>query len=237
MDKFAYLRNLVQEPARSTIAGFALTSANYEAAVQAKRYGKETAIQRAHVNDLLDLPLVFRDRDIPRLRKLDDDCETHFRALEALKVNEKAYLSVVVPCIMQKLPKNFGLTFTRGEEFLTWTMEQLLQAFLKELDLGEDHFHATSSSKVVRDNHMKCGTANALHTKQDNTNCAFCLGKHASENCQRLKYSKERKSIVMKYATCLKCMKKDHRAEVNVLYSTCGREGHHVSLCERQEGN
>ena len=35
VDKFAYLRSLVQEPARSTIAGFALTSANYEAAVQA----------------------------------------------------------------------------------------------------------------------------------------------------------------------------------------------------------
>ena len=53
VDKFAYLRSLVQEPARSTIAGFALTSANYEAAVQAlkKRYGKEIAIQRAHVND------------------------------------------------------------------------------------------------------------------------------------------------------------------------------------------
>ena len=240
VDKFAYLRSLVQEPARSTIAGFALTSANYEAAVQAlkKRYGKEIAIQRAHVNDLLDLLPVFRDRDIPRLRKLYDDCETHFRALQALKVNENTYSSMVVPSIMQKLPENFRLTITRGEEFLTWTVEQLLQAFLKELDLREDHFHATSSSKVVRDNHMKGGTANALHTKQDNTNCAFCLGKHASENCQRIKDSKERKSIVMKYARCFKCIKKGHRArdcKVNVLCSKCGQEGHHVSLCERQE--
>ena len=70
------LRSLVQEPARSTVAGFALTSANYEAAVQAlrKRDGKEIAIQRAHVNDLLDLPPFFRDGDTPRLRKLYDDC-------------------------------------------------------------------------------------------------------------------------------------------------------------------
>ena len=46
VDKFAYLRSLVQEPARSTIAGFALTSANYGAAVQAlkKCYGKEITI-------------------------------------------------------------------------------------------------------------------------------------------------------------------------------------------------
>ena len=200
VDKFAYLRSLVQEPARSTIAGFALTSANYEAAVQAlkKRYGKEIAIQRAHVNDLLELSPVFRHRDIPRLRKLYDDCETHFRALQALKVNEDTYSSVVVRSIMQKL------TITRGGEFLTWTIEQMLQAFLIELELREYHFHATGSSE--RDNHIKGGTANALHTKQDNTNCAFCLGKHAFDNCQRIKDSKERKSILMKYARCFKCM-------------------------------
>ena len=115
-------------------------------------------------------------------------------------MNENTYASVVMRAVMQKLLENFCLTITRGEEFLTWTMEQLLQAFLKELDLRENHFHATSSSKVVRDNHMKGGTANALHTKQDNMNCAFCLGIHAFENCQKIEDSKECKSIVMKYA-------------------------------------
>ena len=42
----------------------------------------------------------------------------------------------------------------------------------------------------------------------------------------------------MKYARCFKCIKKSHRArdcKVNVLCSKCGQEGHHVSLCERQE--
>ena len=59
------------------IAGFALTGVNYAAAVQVlqNQYGKEIAIQRAHINDLLQLPPVFSDRDIPRLRKLLDDCE------------------------------------------------------------------------------------------------------------------------------------------------------------------
>ena len=86
VDKFAYLRSLISEPARSTIAGFALTSANYAAAVEVlkKRYGKETAIQRAHVNDLLNLSPVFNDKDTSRLRKLYDGCESHFRGLKAL---------------------------------------------------------------------------------------------------------------------------------------------------------
>ena len=42
MDKFSYLRGLLIESARSAIAGFSLTSANYKAAMQLlkKRYGK-----------------------------------------------------------------------------------------------------------------------------------------------------------------------------------------------------
>ena len=72
VDKFSYLRSLVTEPARATIAGFSLTAANYAAAVDVlkKKYGKETAIQRAHVNDLLNLAPVFSDKDTSRLRKL-----------------------------------------------------------------------------------------------------------------------------------------------------------------------
>ena len=47
VDKFSYLRNLLLEPARSAIGGFALTSANYQAAVELlkKRYGKKIVVQ------------------------------------------------------------------------------------------------------------------------------------------------------------------------------------------------
>ena len=179
------------------IAGFALTGANYAAAVQVlkNQYGKGIAIQRAHINDWLQLPPVFSDRDIPRLRKLFDDCEAHFRGLQALRVDKNTYSSVVVAASMHKLPENFRLMITRGEEFLTWSMEKMLEAFLKELNLREDHFYAVNPSKIGKENRLKGGTANALHTKQDNANCAFCLGKHAHENCHRIKDTKERRSI------------------------------------------
>ena len=57
VDKFSYLRGLLVGPVRSLIAGFALTSANYESAVELlrNRYRKKTAIQRAHVNELLNM--------------------------------------------------------------------------------------------------------------------------------------------------------------------------------------
>ena len=68
-----------------------------------------------------------------------------------------------------------------GEEFLKWTMKQLLQAFLKELDLKENHFHTTSSPKVGRDNHIKGRTTNALHTTW-----ATCITKYVGGDRGRM---------------------------------------------------
>ena len=68
-------------------------------------------------------------------------------------------------------------------------MDQMLQAFIKQLKLREDHFYANNSSKLGKDSRlrdMKGGTASALHAKQDNQNCPFCLGKHSHKNCERI---------------------------------------------------
>ena len=129
VDKFAYVRSLVTEPARATIAGFSLTAVNYAAAVDVlkKKYGKETAIQRAHVNDLLNLTPVFSDKDTTRLRKLYDSCSAHFRGLKALGVDETTFAAVVVPAVLQKLPEAFRLTITREAAPLnSCSIEQLL---------------------------------------------------------------------------------------------------------------
>ena len=125
-------------------------------------------------------------------------------------MDENTYSSVVMSVTMQKLPENFRLTITRGEEFLTWSMKKMLEAFLKELDLREYHFYAVNPSNIGKENRFKGGTASALHTKQDNANSAFCLGKHAHENCHRIKDTKERKSILIKFCRCFKGMKRGH---------------------------
>ena len=119
-------------------------------------------------------------------------------------------------------------------------MEQMLEAFLKELELREDHHFAMSSNfqnkRDWNEDRMKGGTVNALFTKQDKENCAFCLGKHYHEDCPTVKDIKQRKSIVVRFARCFKCMKKGHRArecKSKVMCKKCG-QGHHISLCEAQ---
>ena len=149
VDKFAHFRSLVTEPARSTIAGFSLTATNYRYVatvnVLEKKYGKETAVQHACVNDLLNLERVFSDNDTTHLRKLFDSCSAHFRGLKVLRVDETTFAAVVVSAILQKLPEAFCLTITREADFLNWSVGELLSAFLKELEQREDHDYAISS--------------------------------------------------------------------------------------------
>ena len=153
---------------------------NYAATVDVlkKKYGKETAIQRAHVNDLLNLTPVFSDKDMTHLRKLYDRCSAHLRGLKALGVDETIFAAVVKPAVLQKLLKAFCLTITRGANFLNWSMEKLLSAFLKELELREDRYYAMSSVR----NTQNRKDSNTFYMKQEVKNCTFCLGEtHTSE--------------------------------------------------------
>ena len=104
--KFSYLRSLLMEPARSAIGGFALTSANYESAIELlkKRYGKKIAVQRALVNELLNAHPVFNEGVTRRLRSLYVFVETKYRALQALEVDERNYSEIVVSMLLEKNP-------------------------------------------------------------------------------------------------------------------------------------
>eukprot|EP00112_Aurelia_sp_Birch-Aquarium-sp1_P001589 Seg1172.19 transcript_id=Seg1172.19/GoldUCD/mRNA.D3Y31 product="hypothetical protein" protein_id=Seg1172.19/GoldUCD/D3Y31 len=52
VDKFTYLRHLLEEPAKGVVAGFTLTEANYAAAVNLlkQRIGKPSIIRQAHIS-------------------------------------------------------------------------------------------------------------------------------------------------------------------------------------------
>ena len=248
VNKFAYLRSLIVEPARSTIAGFALTSANYTEAVEVlkNRYSKETAIQRAHVNDLPNLPPVFNDKDTVRLSKLYDGCESHFRGPKALGVDESIFSAVAIPAVLNKLPEAFRLTNMRGTDFLSCNMDEMLEAFFKELELREDYEHAVSAIAGPRDQkpgifrHRDSRTRGAagnttLHTRQEIENCAFCLGRHYYENCRKVKDVSARKNILVKFARCFKCLQKGHRARDCKLSKLCKGcvKSHHISICDK----
>ena len=187
VDKFSYLRGLLLEPARSAIAGFALTSANYEVAVELlkKRFGKKTAIQRTLMNELLNTRPVFNESDTARWRGLYDFVGAKYRALQALNVDERTYSEIVVPMLLERIPDSIRLTITRGKQYLEWTLKDLLDSLLTEVELREDH-NLTAQRGGSNDRRKGPQTASALFTKKGgDKRCAFFLGGHPQRIAKR----------------------------------------------------
>ncbi|XP_028397221.1 uncharacterized protein LOC114521031 [Dendronephthya gigantea] len=209
VDKFSYLRGLIEGPARATIAGFSLTEENYKSAVEhlERRFGKPVAIERAHVSELLKVAAVHSERDVRGLRALYDIVETHYRGLSGLGVDENTYSGIVVPILLEKIPDTVRLTITRGKEYLNWTVNDMLKALLAEVELRED-YRLTPTAKP--------------------------LGKHSHENCKRVTDLKERKTIIRKFGRCFKCLEKGHCARDCRTGSKCKncKGGHHTAMCE-----
>ncbi|XP_028410434.1 uncharacterized protein LOC114533050 [Dendronephthya gigantea] len=194
------------------------------------------------MNDLIQLPAVFRERDTQRLRKLYDSCEAHNRALKSLGVGEESYSTIVVPAILEKMPEQFRLMITRGTDFIEWTMQEMLDAFEKELELREAHEAvATKTEREYERNQSRKptggldnSTAAALLAGQEKKSCAFCLKNHAHEECDGVKDPKTRKTLALKYGRCFQCLIKGHRASncsSKIKCRKCDRM-HHVALCD-----
>ena len=86
VDRFNYLRNLVEGPVYSTIAGLQLTGANYKAALNLlkERFGQKRIIINCHMKNLMKIPPVYSSTDIRKVRKLYDAIEQNCRGLQAL---------------------------------------------------------------------------------------------------------------------------------------------------------
>ena len=242
VDKFSYLRGLLVGPARSAIAGFTLTSANYESAVELlkNRYGKKTAIQRAHVNELLNVQPVYNERDAQRLRSLYDFLETKHRALQALEVDESTYSAIVVPSVLEKLPHALRLTITRGKEHQLWNLSDLLKALGGEIELREEYNDNTRHRDFRKRSDVPPSTTMYVEAGKE-TNCAFCLESHLHEDCHRIKDVEERKKLLSKFGRCFNCLRKGHLAKncsdrKKVICKYC-KGKHHSALCVESQGN
>ena len=117
-DKFNYLKSLVEELAKSVVAGLPVTSNNYETAVKLlkDRYGDPVIIQRVHISQLACLRTVFSEKKLKGLRGLHDQSERHYHGLEALDIDQVTYSTIGVPMLLEKIPDGVRFNMMRGME-------------------------------------------------------------------------------------------------------------------------
>ena len=91
------------------------------------------------MNELLNARPVFNESDTARLRGLYDFVEAKYRALQPLNVDKRTYSEIVVPMLLERIPDSIRLTITREKQYLEWTLKDLLDSLMTEVELREDH--------------------------------------------------------------------------------------------------
>ena len=151
VDKFQYLRSLLEGPAVSVIAGLSLTNSNYKQAVALlqDRYGNKEVIISKQIENLLQLPMVSDDDDLKRLCQLYNKTESTIRSLNGIGIAQETYGAFLAPTRMAKLPKELRLTISRklSDE---WDLKLLLNCFREELQLHEKCVLGTATAKEKR---------------------------------------------------------------------------------------
>ena len=242
---FHYLFSLLDGPAKDVVAGLTRTNRNYKEAINLlhERFGTKQQIVSMHVDSLYKLPAVKAASDVAGLRTLFDKTDVIARSLGTVGIDTKSYGIFLIHTLMGKLPEEFRIIFTRDLDSDTWTLEQLLEAFKKELRVGEkcQVSAAAAEAKVNVRKQAQPSTTSALHVgnkgrfqaKASGPFCTFCQGNHASNSCTKVTDPQVRMKLIKGKRKCFVCLKPVHISRMcqsNIECFQCQKR-HHVGLC------
>lgn len=246
VEKFNYLKNLVEGAALSTISGLSLTSENYNNAIALlkQRFGNEQVIINSHMNALINMHSLTKTSDLKKLRKFYDEIEVQVRGLESLKVLSGEYGSMMTSILMSKLPDDLKLIIGRKLESVgQWSLTEVMKVLRSELETRErcGLQNMTVGSERETNTPRITPTAAALMTTDQSKyspSCTYCKGKHTSKDCNVVTNIPARKKILRNEGRCFICLRKSHIARQCQSLNTCFRCSgkHHVSVCDNSGG-
>ena len=239
IDKFNYLKSLIEGPAARAIQGLTLTNDNYETAVKMleERFGKRQQIVSAHMDELLKIPSCTNDK-LHSLRLVYDKISVHTRGLATLGISADQYGSLLIPVIMSKLPNEIRLQIARKSTQEVWKIDELLDIIKKEVEAREatERIKADNTQPHGNKSHGHNSTAGSFLLKEDQKftiRCAYCNKLHFSALCTKVTDPEKRKETLRNTNRCFNCLRIGHRVS-NCQSSKCCKhckQRHHQSIC------
>ena len=138
IEKFNYFITLLEGAASQAIQGLALSSSNYDSAVEIleQRFGRPQQIISAHMDEILKLQPCTSDRPLP-LRFLYNKSSVNVLGLSSLGVTAQEYGSLLILIIMSKLTNEIRLEIARKSTANVWKIEELLETIKSEIEARE----------------------------------------------------------------------------------------------------
>ena len=246
VDKFSYLRSLLNSTASACIAGLALTNENYNEAVLLlnERFGNKQLLINAYMEYFIKLQVVKSMNQIKELRTIYDQLEATVRNLKSLNVEMDTYGCFLVPISTQKLPSELKMIMSRSFKNYIWDLNGMLKIFKEELQAKERCSFPgggnAAATKVIPEQFYS--TSN-LH-QQVYTNrkrlCLFCnQADHSTSQCQNVTDIKSRVNILCHSKRCFICLQPNHiarRCRSEYRCNKCNKR-HHISICDYEVNN
>ena len=241
VDKFNYLRSLLERTAYDAIAGLTLSSANYREAIEIlqKRFGNKQLIIAKHMETLLNVEAVSSDQNLKDLRRLYDNTESHIRSLKSLGVESTSYGAMLSSVLLTKLPPDVRLIVSRKISSTDPDMDSILRTFEEEL-VARERASNPSHSQPRRTQERGRYTASALFSRaqeqENGVTCCYCQQPHSLMDCTSATSPSARKQLLKTSGRCFNCLRKGHLGRKCRSPSRCQRCGgrHHTSICEVQ---
>ena len=90
-------------------------------------------IINAHMNALVNLPIVENARELKALRHLYDEVEANVRALSALGRKAEEYGVFLLPLMFHKIPEEIRLSICNRVSKENWNLEAVFKELKQEL--------------------------------------------------------------------------------------------------------
>ena len=137
VQKFSYLKSLLESDAARMVDGFALTNSNYARAIDLmkERYGQQHKITHATMQTLLQLPAP--SNSLHSLRHYYDKMEIYIRGLEFVGQYQETYGSLLVPVVLDKMPAEVRRHLSRERGDSNWPLNELRRAINREIQMME----------------------------------------------------------------------------------------------------
>ena len=236
IDKFNYLKSLLEKTAREAIEGLQLTSANYREAIAIleKRFGNKRAIIAKHMEVLLNLEAVTSMHDIKGLRRLYDVVETNVRSLRSLGVESDTYGNLLSSVFSNKLPTELRLIVSRNLKEDEWELDKFMEIVEQEI-IARERASTAASEATLKKQVRTQPTAVALLSNSSEPTCCYCRQAHFSNNCKKVTDIDKRKEILRARGRCYNCLRRGHISRdchSNSRCTSCNGK-HHTTICSK----
>ncbi len=253
VEKFSYLRTLLQGDAEGVIRGFPLSAEGYQAAYKLleEKYGDAQVISDTLVAQICSLR--SPSDSVRELRSFYDAIEGNLRALEARGEDVTGNTTLRL-MIQEKLPKTVRVNLEMFKDRTqAWTLPLLRRDLLTHIQHRENVEGVMALTESREDSRSsRYGTQGAqrssaqnLMTGSDsrrfnNLKCKFCKGKHFPTECTEFPDLQSRIWEAYNSYLCCHCLNKGHKNEdcygKDKKCWYCEKSGHHQALCPKEFG-